>query len=305
MILLKDFLNKYLGSSKGYPDDNSYRGQCLSIVKLYIKEVLGLDNPPPSGTNSAYGYWSNFPDPLGTILEKVDNTPSLIPEEGWIVVWKPWSGNQYGHIAIVGKGCTTKVLNNYAQNWTSKVFQKESQNYNNVVGFLRPKSQGGGNEMEEIKKELEELRVKYAQLEGTVAEKNEAIRQLTENEKRWHDVFVEEREKNEKITKELEEAKKILKISQENAEALLTDNKEKIEKLESCQKELESVSRKIGKLEEEMEKISKENADNWRRYKESREEIRVLKKQKDIAELSVWELILATFNVLFKRKNEE
>lgn len=241
--MIKDFLNKYLGSSKGYPDDNHYKGQCLSIVKLYIKEVLGLANPPPSGTNSAYGYWSNFPDPLGTISEKVDNTPSLIPEEGWIVVWKPWSGNQYGHIAIVGEGCTTKVLNNYAQNWTSKVFQKESQNYNNVVGFLKPKIQGGGNEMEEIKKELEELRVKYAQLEATMVEKNEAIRQLTENEKKWQN---EAKSANDNLGKVLEEKGEL-------------------------EKTIASLERKVDKLTEELAEMEKKKNAHWQDYKRALE----------------------------------
>ena len=66
MISLQEFLTKYLGQSKGYPD-GSYVGECLSIVKLYIKECFGI-NPPPSGTNSAYGYWSNFPSPLDTVF---------------------------------------------------------------------------------------------------------------------------------------------------------------------------------------------------------------------------------------------
>jgi len=131
------FVSTYLGQSKGYPDDSQYWGQCLSIVKLYIKEVFGI-SPPPSGTNSAYGYWSNFPSPLDTVFERVLNTIDVIPEYGWIAVWKPWSGNTYGHIAIVDRGCTQTVLKNLAQNWSSKNFQEESQSYTNVIGFLKP-----------------------------------------------------------------------------------------------------------------------------------------------------------------------
>jgi len=67
MKTLEQFLSDYLGKSKGYPDDNSYKGECLSIYKIYIKECFGI-NPPPSGTNSAYGYWSNFPNPLGEVV---------------------------------------------------------------------------------------------------------------------------------------------------------------------------------------------------------------------------------------------
>jgi len=134
----QEFVKKYLGQSKGYPTDTLYRGECLSIVKLYILECFGI-SPPPSGTNSAYGYWSKFPSPLGTKFEKVLNTDDLIPEAGWIAVWKPWDKNQYGHISIVAKGSTKSVLKNWAQNWTSGTFQLESNNYGNVVGFLKPK----------------------------------------------------------------------------------------------------------------------------------------------------------------------
>ena len=137
MKTIEQFLSDYLGKSKGYPDDSQYKGQCLSIVKIYIKECFGI-NPPPSGTNSAYGYWSNFPSPLDTVFERVLNTIDVIPEYGWIAVWKPWSGNTYGHIAIVDRGCTQTVLKNLAQNWSSKNFQEESQSYTNVIGFLKP-----------------------------------------------------------------------------------------------------------------------------------------------------------------------
>ena len=89
MKTLEQFLSDYLGKSKGYPD-GKYVGECLSIVKIYIKECFGI-NPPASGTNSAYGYWSNFPNPLGEVFEKVGNTDTLIPEKGWIVIWKPWA----------------------------------------------------------------------------------------------------------------------------------------------------------------------------------------------------------------------
>lgn len=138
MKTLEQFLSDYLGKSKGYPD-GKYVGECLSIVKIYIKECFGI-NPPPSGTNSAYGYWSNFPNPLGEVFEKVLNTDDLIPEKGWIAIWQPWSSNPYGHISIVADGSTTGTLKNWAQNWTSRTFQLESNRYTNIIGFLKPKS---------------------------------------------------------------------------------------------------------------------------------------------------------------------
>jgi len=137
-ITLEEFLSKYLGKSKGYPTDSQYPGQCLSICKLYIKECFGID-PPSSGTGSAYGYWSNFPSPLDTVFNKVENTSDLIPQKGWIGIMKPWDSNPYGHIFIVADGSTKSICKNWAQNWTSKVFQLESNKYTYIVGFLKPK----------------------------------------------------------------------------------------------------------------------------------------------------------------------
>lgn len=229
-MTLDSFLTKYLGKTKGYPDDTQYLGQCLSIVKLYIKECFGI-NPPPSGTNSAYGYWSNFPSPLGEVFEKIDNNPDLIPEYGWIVVWKPWTGNIFGHIAIVDKGCTKTTLKNIAQNWTSKVFQRESQSYTNVVGFLRVKNSNNemitdeqkrildfiGNRTEGDVREafgsladMKQLQDKVKQMEITV----EALKKVTETQSKsilnLQDSLVAEQKVGQKLQTELESANREL-----------------------------------------------------------------------------------------------
>lgn len=174
------FVSKYLGQSKGYPDDSLYKGECLSICKLFIKEVFGI-SPPPSGTNSAYGYWSNFPNPLGEVFEKVLNTDDLIPQKGWIAIWQPWSSNPYGHISIVADGSTTGTLKNWAQNWTSRTFQLESNRYTNIIGFLKPKSII--NDMTDEQKKVLELLENYkitaghGNLEGAI---NTLIGNVTE-----------------------------------------------------------------------------------------------------------------------------
>ena len=186
----QEFWNKYKGQSKGYPE-GQYVGECLSIVKLYIKECFGI-NPPPSGTNSAYGYWSNFPSPLDTVFEKVENTDELIPVPGWIAIWQPWSSNPYGHIAIVAEGSTTGTLKNYAQNWTSKIFQLESNRYTNVVGFLKPKVINSDDNMTDQEKIMLEfirsnkitegqLRQGYGYIADNIEEKVTALEKLSYN----------------------------------------------------------------------------------------------------------------------------
>lgn len=134
-----EFFNKYNGKTKGYPTDSSFNGECLSLVKLYIKECFGID-APPSGSNSAYGYWSNFPNPLPTIFDKVENTKTLVPKKGWICIWEPTASNSYGHIDIVHDNeATTSYFNGFDQNYGGRQAHIVKHNYTNVQGFLVPK----------------------------------------------------------------------------------------------------------------------------------------------------------------------
>lgn len=159
MKTLNQFIKDYEGKSVGYPD-GKYVGECLSIVKLYIKECFGID-PPPSGTNSAYGYWSNFPTPLGTVFEKIENTPDNFPSLGDIVIWKPWETNKYGHIDIcVDDKADVDGFAGMDQNWGMKTFERIGHDYKNVVGWLTPKVKpvsNSDNMTEEQKKILDFL----------------------------------------------------------------------------------------------------------------------------------------------------
>lgn len=146
MISLDEFIEKYKGKSVGYPNDNYFKGECLSLVKWYIKEVFGID-PPASGCNGARCYWSIFPSPLDSIFEKVPNRPDLVPKKGWVAVWDGSVGGGAGHIAIVADDKATKsTFNSFDSNWGSKTAQIVTHNYNNVYGFLVPK----GNNMSDM-----------------------------------------------------------------------------------------------------------------------------------------------------------
>jgi len=133
---LQGFISKYQGKTKGYPTDNDYQGECLSIVKLYIKEVFNI-NPPPSGSNSAYGYWSNFPSPLNTVFKKVAYSPGLIPQPGDIPIWNTKVGNGYGHIDVVVDAGRNNFTG-FDQNWGGRHAHLVTHDYSNIVGWLTP-----------------------------------------------------------------------------------------------------------------------------------------------------------------------
>lgn len=144
-MTLDQFIQKYKGKTVCYPE-GKYCGQCLSLVKIYIKEVFGID-PPASGCNGARCYWSIFPSPLDSIFEKVPNRPDLVPKKGWVAVWDGNVGGGAGHIGIVADDKATKsTFNSFDSNWGSKTAQIVTHNYNNVYGFLVPK----GNNMSDM-----------------------------------------------------------------------------------------------------------------------------------------------------------
>lgn len=143
------FIAKYKGKGVGYPNDNYFKGECLSLTKWHIKEVYGID-PPPSGCNGARCYWSIFPSPLNTIFKKVPNTPDLIPKKGWIAVWNGNVGGGAGHIGSVADDKATKTtFNSFDQNWGSRKAQIVTHNYNNVYGFLVPLKEDTMSDYEE------------------------------------------------------------------------------------------------------------------------------------------------------------
>jgi len=249
MKTLEQFLSDYLGKSKGYPD-GKYVGECLSIVKIYIKECFGI-NPPASGSGSAYGYWSNFPNPLGEVFEKVLNTDDLIPEKGWIAIWQPWSSNPYGHISIVADGSTKSLCKNWAQNWTSRTFQLESNRYTNIIGFLKPKSII--NDMTDNEKLLL----------GLINDNG-----ITEGDIRWV-IDLKAKQTVPKLEKKVSDLEtEISEIKQQLGE--LTEKYNNNEKeLKNCQSSLKTANQTIENISAELETANKEKT-NYKSWYESK-----------------------------------
>ena len=254
MKSLEQFLSDYLGKSKGYPD-GKFVGECLSICKIYIKECFGI-NPPASGTNSAYGYWSNFPTPLGEVFEKIDNTDDLIPEKGWIVIWKPWSTNQWGHIAIVADGCTKSILKNWAQNWTSKTFQLESNKYTNVIGFLKPKS----SIIEDMKLTDEQVRILDFLTNKSEGDVREAFGALAEKPSKDGQIAT--------LSQKVLELDSITKKLQEQIDVLTSEVKSNNEIILDWQKKFQTANAQVSNATEQLDTIT-EDRNKYRRLYEN------------------------------------
>lgn len=271
MITLYEFVSKYLGKSKGYPTDNEFLGECLSIVKLYIKEVFGI-NPPPSGSGSAYGYWTNFPSPLGDKFEKVEDTDTMVPEEGWIAIWKPWSTNKYGHISIVSKGSTVNTLKNWAQNWTSKTFQLESNKYDNVVGYLKPKIINSEPDMTQEESNILKFLKEQGANEGRVREAFGALNDAPDKDKQIQTLQARVLDL-EKSQKDLEDRLTALESNIQADLKLITD----------WQQASQTANKKVEQLSKEL-KLQSDEKNTWKnRYEQA------LKDQ--VNKYTGWELV--------------
>ena len=133
---LDEFINEYRGKRVEYDHVSLY--QCVDLVKMYARKVLGLDF---GAFGNAKDYFYNFEhiDLLKSNFTKIKNTPTFIPQKGDIVVWK---NGKYGHIAVATGDGTTKWFNSFDQNYgINKRCRIVKHDYKNFLGVLRPNNQ--------------------------------------------------------------------------------------------------------------------------------------------------------------------
>jgi len=131
-MTLNEFIKKWTGKKLEVTGSPGALNQCVDLVNGYIRDVLGL--PVIKWTNAIF-----FPEVVGDEYEWIQNTPTGIPLKGDIMIFDI---GKYGHISVFIDG-NVNSFNSFDQNWpvgTGCHIQKH--NYNNVVGWLRPK---GGN----------------------------------------------------------------------------------------------------------------------------------------------------------------
>jgi len=133
-----EFVKKNLGKSLDF--DNSYGNQCVDLFRFYVRDVLGY--PQPLSVVGAKDFYANYDKDLSlkNCYQKILNTPEGVPQEGDVMIWDKWTGNPYGHIAILLNGSLNE-FESLDQNWSNiKKVQKIKHNYLNpkVQGWFRP-----------------------------------------------------------------------------------------------------------------------------------------------------------------------
>lgn len=171
----QEFRKKYLGTKVDW--DKKYGGQCVDLFRQYVNDVLELKQP--KGVVGAKDFWANYEKDaiLKDNFVLIENTPKAVPQEGDVMIWDAWKGNEFGHIAIFDNGDVNKFTS-LDQNYPTlnKVTLTE-HSYTNpkVLGWLRPKSMVKKDQYELF---YTELLIKYSELRKRWDERDKEFDQL-------------------------------------------------------------------------------------------------------------------------------
>lgn len=147
---LNDFILRWNG--KYIDTDNAYGAQCMDEMHSYCVEVLGIGDLSVLAAPSARDVYTNFSNIKGhELFDKIDNSPTGVPQEGDIVFW---TNAPYGHVAIFVEG-DDNSFRSFDQNYPtgSPCHIQNHVNYNNVGGWFRYK---GG---QDLQAQLDQLRL--------------------------------------------------------------------------------------------------------------------------------------------------
>ena len=128
-MTFSDFLSKWNGRYCEIAGSLDAKFQCVDLANLYIRDVLEL----------SIIEWTNAVDfPIEADLTKYNyilNTPTNIPREGDLIIWKP----SPGHIAIFIEG-NVDTFKSFDQNFPiGSPCHVQNHTYVNIIGWLRCK----------------------------------------------------------------------------------------------------------------------------------------------------------------------
>lgn len=132
-MTLDEFVTKYDGTKVG-------DGQCVALIKKYESDVLGI---VPEAVGNAHQYYDNYENEpfLYNNYNRYENDGINLLKVGDIVVWSTAVGSGAGHIAIAYQNIENDSFVSFDQNWNTPLkCNIETHNYNNVLGWLRFKS---------------------------------------------------------------------------------------------------------------------------------------------------------------------
>ena len=146
-MTLNEFIVKWQGKYCEVAGSPGAVNQCVDLANAYIRDVLL--QPIIEWTNAV-----DFPSKAGDKYEYILNTPTNIPKEGDIMIWKP----SPGHIAMFIEG-NVDTFRSFDQNFPTGSFcHVQNHTYQNVTGWLRLKVAPPANPNADLQKQLDDTR---------------------------------------------------------------------------------------------------------------------------------------------------
>ena len=268
-----EFIKKNLG--KGLDYDGVWSGQCVDLYRFYVRDVLGFEQSVPVG--GAADIWHTAQEKYYNFIK---NTALAVPQKGDIVIWNRNVGGGFGHVAIFIKG-DVNSFTSLDQNWpTLNKVTKTWHNYNNVIGWLRPKGKNMSNDfMQTSIKDFERIRgssekwdkvCQYLQLGGDPAQT--PYEDVMNRIKGYKSRETELSSKIGQLQAELENEKEKLALKEGVVIKIQADNKslkDKVKKLSfDHQKELGLKEARIKELNESIEALMKAKGELNKKLKE-------------------------------------
>jgi hypothetical protein len=132
-----EFINNWSGKPVDF--DGIYPNQCMDLMHEYVYQVLGITDSKVLAAPTASLVYTGFVNIAGnTLFDKIDNTPTGVPQKGDIVFFGTSIGAS-GHVCIFRDGNAT-TFNSFDANWpTGSLPHIQSHSYNGVLGWLRLK----------------------------------------------------------------------------------------------------------------------------------------------------------------------
>ena len=173
-MTLDEFVVQNTGKPLDY--DGYYGAQCVDLIEYYIRDVYGQ----PAFYANAKDWFYNFGGSLAQRFDRITNNPTdynQVPSRGDIIIWDgalAGSGG-YGHIAIYLGKTGAGIFTSFDQNWGGMYCHQVSHNYNNVVGWLKPKASapptGGSSSIMDNDDKIKRQYITLRGNEGTPAER--------------------------------------------------------------------------------------------------------------------------------------
>ncbi|MCL2410638.1 MAG: CHAP domain-containing protein [Treponema sp.] len=140
---LKEISKTWLNKTVPFPvpDPHKLQGHCVQFIRWVLQKYLKL--PQWKANPGAADFWFAYDkDPaINKYWERIPDTPDFIPKEGDIVFWNKNMGGGFGHVAIIyGDDQTVRYFYSIESNWKPLVVTVVRHNYNNVLGFFRPRN---------------------------------------------------------------------------------------------------------------------------------------------------------------------